>query len=171
MQLQGKTILITGIGGFIGSHFAKKAKAIGMKVKGLQRSEDQAQIARELGAEVFIGDITDSIATQKACQDVDIVLHTAAVVKESGSIAYFRKVNVDGSLNMAIAAKQAGVKMFVHISSVMVYGFNYVEQITEEGILSGENNAYCQTKIESEQKLIEFNSINDIGSNTSLVKE
>ena len=163
MKLAGKTVLITGIGGFIGSHLAQRAMTIGMKVKGLQRSEHNLQNLRQLGAEVILGDITDPIAVEKACKGVDIVLHTAAVVKETGSMAYFRKVNVEGSLNMAIAAKKASVQMFVHLSSVMVYGFNYVDRINEEGELSGDNNAYCQTKIESEQELIKFNETNNIG--------
>lgn len=158
MNLKNKTLLITGIGGFIGLRTAEIALAQGIKVRGLQRSEDKAKEAQRLGAEVIIGSVTDPAAAQKVCQGVDIVLHTAAIVKEGGSPKYFHEVNVGGSVNMATAAKNAGVKTFVHLSSVMVYGFNFPNGVTEDGPLCGENNPYCQTKIESEKELLKLNA-------------
>jgi nucleoside-diphosphate-sugar epimerase len=59
---------------------------------------------------------------------------------------------------MAQAAKNAGVKTFVHLSSVMVYGFNYPDRVTEEEPLRGQNNPYCQTKIEAEKELLQLNA-------------
>ncbi|AOX01780.1 oxidoreductase [Moorena producens PAL-8-15-08-1] len=163
MNLKKKTLLITGIGGFIGLRAAELALAQGMKVRGLQRSEDKAKKAQQLGAEVIVGSITDPVAAQKACQGVDIVLHTAAVVKEGGSLKHFQEVNVGGSVNMATAAKTAGVKTFVYLSSVMVYGFNFPKGVTEQGPLCGESNPYCQTKIESEKELLKLNTPPDFG--------
>ena len=163
MNLNHKTILITGIGGFIGLRAAELALTKGMKVRGLQHSEAKAQIAQRLGAEVVLGSVTDSVAADKACQGVDIVLHTAALAKENGSLEDFRQVNVGGTVNMARTAKQAGVKTFVHLSSVMVYGFNYPGLMTEDMPLNGENNPYCQSKIESEQALLPLNAPPDLG--------
>jgi len=147
MNFQDKTLLITGIGGFIGLRAAEIALSRGMKVRGLQRSPEKAKAAQKLGAEVIVGSITDPAAAAKACQGVDIVLHTAANAEAGGAMEEFREVNVGGTINMAKAAKDAGVKAFVHLSSVMVYGFNYPKYVTEEGPLCGENNPYCQTKI------------------------
>ncbi|HAJ62397.1 MAG TPA: oxidoreductase [Cyanobacteria bacterium UBA8543] len=158
MNLSEQTLLISGIGGFIGLRAAEIAIAQGMKVRGLQHSEAKAKKAQKLGAQVTIGSVTDPIAAKKACQGVDIVLHTASIVKESGSLDDFRVVNVGGTVNMARTAKNAGVKTFVHLSSVMVYGFNYPDGVTEDGPLCGENNAYCQTKIEGEKELLKLNS-------------
>lgn len=163
MNLKNKTLLITGIGGFIGLRAAELAIAQGMKVRGLQRSEDKAKKARELGAEVIVGDITDPAAAEKACVGVDIVLHTAAILKEGGEFKLFHDINVGGTMNLAKAAKDAGVKTFVHLSSVMVYGFNYPNRVTEEGPLRGENNPYCRTKIESEKELLKLNAPPDFG--------
>ena len=163
MNLKKKTLLITGIGGFIGLRAAELALARGMKVRGLQRSEDKAKKAQQLGAEVIVGSITDLSAAKQTCQGVDIVLHTAAIVKEGGSLKDFREVNVGGTINMAKAAKNAGVKTFVHLSSVMVYGFNFPDRVTEEGSLCGESNLYCQTKIESETELLKLNNPPDFG--------
>lgn len=157
MNISDQTLLITGIGGFIGLRSAELALAHGMKVRGLQHSEEKAKKAQQLGAEVIVGSVTDPAVAKKACQGVDLVLHTAAVVRESGPLDHFRKVNVGGTINMAKASKNAGVKTFVHLSSVMVYGFNYPDRITEEGPLRGENNPYCQTKIEAEKELLKLN--------------
>ncbi|RCJ33541.1 oxidoreductase [Nostoc minutum NIES-26] len=161
MNLQNKTLLITGIDEFIGLRAAELAIAQGMKVRGLQTSSDKE--AQNLGAEVIIGNVTDPTIAQKVCQGVDIVLHTAQVTQEAGSLKHFREINVGGTVNIAKAAKNAGVKTFVHLSSVMVYGFNYVDGITESGPLSDENNPYCQTKIEAEAELLPLNVPPDFG--------
>lgn len=163
MNLQNKTLLITGIDDFIGCRAAELAIAQGMKVRGLQSSPHVNKTAQDLGIEIIVGEITDANIAQKVCQGVDIVLHTAQIAQEGGSIKEFRSVNVAGTLNIAKAAKNAGVKTFVHLSSVMVYGFNYPDGVTETGTLSGENNSYCQTKIEAETELLPLNSPPDFG--------
>ncbi len=133
MNLKNKTLLITGIDEFIGLRTAELAIAQGMKVWGLQSSTEYNKKAQNLGINVIVGSITDPITAQKACQGVDIVLHTAQIAQEAGPINHFREINVGGTVNMAKAAKQAGVKTFVHLSSVMVYGFNYPDGVTESG--------------------------------------
>ncbi|BAY48509.1 NAD-dependent epimerase/dehydratase [Scytonema sp. HK-05] len=163
MNLNNKTLLITGIGGFIGSRTAELAIAKGMKVSGLQDASDKNKKAQNLGAKVIYGNVTDPASAQMACQGVDIVLHTAEIAKEGGSLDQFREINVSGTINMAQAAKNAGVKTFVHISSVLVYGFNYPDRVAEDGPLCGEKNAYCQTKIEAEKALLELNDPANFG--------
>ncbi|MEH2069109.1 MAG: NAD(P)-dependent oxidoreductase [Nostoc sp.] len=162
MNLKNQTLLITGINEFVGLRAAELAIAQGMKVRGLQSSTEN-QKAQNLGVEVITGSIIDSTIAQKACQGIDIVLHTEQITQEAGSINHFRDVNVGGTVNIAKAAKQAGVKTFVHLSSVMVYGFDYPDGVTETGLLSGENNPYCQTKIEAETALLELNTLPDFG--------
>ncbi|MDH6083549.1 NAD-dependent epimerase/dehydratase family protein [Umezakia ovalisporum] len=163
MNLQDKTLLITGIDEFIGLRAAELAVAQGMKVRGLQTSTEVNKTAQNLGIEIIVGNIIDANIAQKACQGVNVVLHTAQIAQETGTIKEFHTVNVGGTVNMAKAAKNAGVKTFVHLSSVLVYGFNYADGITEAGTLSGENNPYCQTKIEAETELLPLNSPPDFG--------
>ncbi|WP_066380765.1 MULTISPECIES: NAD(P)-dependent oxidoreductase [unclassified Anabaena] len=162
MNLQNKTLLITGIDEFIGLRAAELAIAQGLKVRGLQSSKN-SDAAQKLGAEVIVGSITDAAVAKKACQGVDIVLHTAQITEEAGPIKQFQEVNVDGAVNIAKAAKSSGVKTFVHLSSILVYGFDYSDRITESGQLSGSNNPYCQTKIAAEAELLPLNSPPDFG--------
>lgn len=163
MKISDCTLLISGIDDFVGFRTAELAIAQGMKVRGLQSSADNAKKTQNLGAEVIVGSITDPVTAQKACQGVDIVLHTAELAEEVGSIKKFREINVDGTINIFNAAKNAGVKTFVHLSSVMVYGFNYPNNVTEESPLSANNNPYCQTKIEAEEALLKLNTSPDVG--------
>ncbi|MBD2449332.1 NAD(P)-dependent oxidoreductase [Nostoc sp. FACHB-152] len=162
MNLENKTLLITGIDDFIGLRAAELAIAQGMKVRGLQSSSDR-NIAQNIGVEIIVGNITDPKIAQKACQGVDIVLHTAQLTQEAGPIKEFREINVNGTINIAKAAKNAGVKTFVHLSSTLVYGFDYPNNVTESGPLSSDNNPYCQTKIEAEIELLPLNSPPDFG--------
>jgi nucleoside-diphosphate-sugar epimerase len=156
MHLHKKLLLITGVGGFIGSRTAEQALQRGMSVRGLQHSLDKAKKSQTLGIEVVLGSVTDPAAARTACEGVDLVIHTAAIAKEGGTLKDFRDVNVGGTVTMAKAAKAAGVRVFVHLSSVMVYGFHYPNLVTEDGALQGEQNPYCQTKIESEQELLKL---------------
>ncbi|MBF0349931.1 MAG: NAD(P)-dependent oxidoreductase [SAR324 cluster bacterium] len=157
MKLKGKRIFITGIGGFIGKRFAEIALEQGMTVTGIDISDSALVDIRRMGIDATLGDITDYQQMRQLITDVDIVFHTAAIVKEGGTMQSFRKINVEGSYNVAKAAKMNGCPTFVHLSSVMVYGFNFPAQITEEGPFRGENNPYCQTKIESERVVMALN--------------
>ncbi len=163
MNLTDKTLLITGIGGFIGLRTTEIAIAKGLKVRGLEKDAELAKKAQKLGAEVIVGSVTDSSIAQKACEDVEIVLHTEEVAKEGGSIKEFSQVNIDGTINIAKAARNAGIKNFVHLSTALVYGFDYPENVTEKEQLVKERNPYCQTKIEAEKALQQLNSSRDFG--------
>jgi nucleoside-diphosphate-sugar epimerase len=156
MLLEGKTLAVTGVGGFIGLRAAELAIGRGLRVRGLDLSA-AAERARRVGAETLVGDITDPQAMAELCRGADAVLHTAGVVKEGGPLGLFRRVHVQGTRNAATAARAAGVQTFVHLSSVLVYGFRYPDGATEETPRNGDNNPYCQTKIESEDALLPLN--------------
>ncbi|CDN14359.1 oxidoreductase [Richelia intracellularis] len=106
MTIKNKTILITGIGQFLGLRTAEKMIAQGLKVRGLHDNKKQAEKAKNIGAEVIIGDINDTVIAKKACQGVDVVIHTHELAKEGGEIKEFRQVNVNGTINIAKAAKK-----------------------------------------------------------------
>ncbi|MGH7438015.1 MAG: NAD-dependent epimerase/dehydratase family protein, partial [Polyangiaceae bacterium] len=149
MQLDGATLSVTGVGGFIGRRLAERALSRGMKVRGLDQSESAA---RELhGVDVVVGDVCDPAAARAACAGADVVVHTAAVVREDGLRELYQRVNVGGTGQMVAAAREAGARRFVQLSSVMVYGYRFPPGVTEDGPLRGEGNPYCETKIESER--------------------
>jgi nucleoside-diphosphate-sugar epimerase len=159
VELRSTRLFISGIGGFIGRRLAERALERGLPVAGLEISEAAAEAASAVlgpGAEVRAGDVRESAALAATIAGADVVVHTAAIVREDGDMEEFRRTNVQGPVAVARAAATAGADLFVHLSSVMVHGFSFPDEVDEDGPLRGENNAYCQTKIESEAALAEL---------------
>lgn len=152
------TIAITGIGGFIGLRMAERALALGWQVQGLDHSLAAAERAHALGIQVTVGDVNDAKAVRTALTGADLVFHTAAIVEEDGPREAYERVNVEGTRSVCGIARELGVSRFVHLSSVMVYGFEYPEDVGEEGPLDGQGNVYNDTKLASERVALSFNS-------------
>lgn len=148
-----KNICITGIGGFIGNRLAELFSEKGAIVSGIEIDPEKVKNLQNKGFTVYQGSTNDNQLLGKALEGCDIVLHTAAIVREGGNLEEFRSVNVQASVEIAKIAKNLGVQVMVHFSSVMVYGFTYPPFITENGELRGEDNPYCITKIEGEREL------------------
>jgi nucleoside-diphosphate-sugar epimerase len=161
--MNDKTLLITGIGNFVGRRAAEMAIARGIEVRGLEDCEQKASSAKALGIPVTIGSTTEPKILERVCQGIDIVFHSQYILDPGGAIEKLRPVNVDGSANMAKAAQQAGVKTFILLSSIAVYGFEYPDQITEEIPLQRQKNGFCQALIEAEHKVLQFNSPPNFG--------
>jgi nucleoside-diphosphate-sugar epimerase len=142
---------ITGAAGFIAKALAVRAHMAGHQVRGLDLSPAGEGFFRDLRGEYRVGDITDAAAARGFAQGLDRIYHTAAVVKESGPWALFERVNVGGTQAVLAAARAAGVREFVHFSTVMVYGFAYPDGVDETAPLDGAGNPYCTTKIQAEQ--------------------
>lgn len=145
------TVGITGTG-FIGTALARRLRAAGVAVRGVDLHPDPTWDALE--ASTMAGDITNAADMAAFCTGLDTVVHTAALVAESGDLAVFEAINVDGPVTVATLARAAGVRRFVHLSSVMVYGFDYPDGIDETGPTDGAGNPYCITKIASEQAVL-----------------
>jgi nucleoside-diphosphate-sugar epimerase len=116
-------VLITGANGFVGRALCAKAHADGLFIKGAVRS---VQTLADDIESVVISEI-DGNTDWHALQGINVVVHLAARVhimddRASDPLQAFRKVNVDGTLNLAKQAALAGVQRFVFISSIKVNG-------------------------------------------------
>ena len=127
--------LVTGIAGFIGSNIARTLLELGQNVVGLdnfssgyQRNIDQAIAEGRAGEGMFRlihGDIEDFAVCKDACQEVDYVIHQAAVGSVPRSMEdpiAVNRTNVDGFVHMLTAARDAGARRFVYASSCAMYG-------------------------------------------------
>lgn len=120
--------LVTGGAGFIGSHLVDALVASGGRVRVLDdfssgRRENLEDTADRI--EILEGDVSDAAAVTRAVAGVDYIFHEAALASVPKSVDDPRRnhrVNVDGTLNLLLAAKDAGVKRFVLASSAAVYG-------------------------------------------------
>jgi UDP-N-acetylglucosamine 4-epimerase len=127
--------LVTGAAGFIGSHLVEALLGLDQHVVALDnlstgyRHNIDEVLARTAGTRgtfrLIEGDIRDAELCLHACENVDYVLHQAALGSVPRSIVdpqLYHEVNVDGFVHMALAAREAGVKRFVYASSSAVYG-------------------------------------------------
>lgn len=131
-----RTWLITGVAGFIGSNLLETLLKLDQRVVGLdnfatghQRNLDEVQCqvsSEQWSAFNFIqGDIRNLEDCQKACAGADYVLHQAALGSVPRSIndpITTNSTNIDGFLNMLVAARDAGVKSFTYAASSSTYG-------------------------------------------------
>lgn len=153
------TIAITGIGGFIGLRMAERARELGWSVRGLDLSPQAAERARLAGAEIIVGSVNDIEAVQRTVAGADIVFHTAAIVEEDGPRELYERVNIEGTRMVATVASKVGARYFVQLSSVMVYGFDYPQDVAEDGPVDGDANIYNETKLRSEVIALEFDRV------------
>lgn len=120
----GPAVLLTGASGFVGRAIQKDLVVRGHAVRAATRRA--ASLAA--GSEVFeIDGIDGTTRWQDGLEGVQVVIHSAARVhvmndQEAEPLAAFRKVNVDGTLNLARQAAAAGVRRFIFISSIKVNG-------------------------------------------------
>src|ERR1043165_1538620 len=120
--------LITGVAGFIGSSLARAVFAQGDQVRGIDnlstgKRENIAEIAGKM--DFREADLGDLAALHDACRGVDYVFHEAAIPSVPKSVldpVGSNRANVDGTVHLLIAAKEASVKRVVYAASSSAYG-------------------------------------------------
>ena len=146
-------LLVTGANGFVGKPLCAKFFRNGHTVRALIRSVNTEV---DYFVEPIVGSIDTDAVWISALNDVDVVIHLAArvhVMQDTAAdpLAEFRKVNVAGTLNLALQAAAAGVKRFVFVSSVKVNGeYTLPGQAFTESDFPAPQDAYGMSKHEAE---------------------
>jgi len=150
-------VLITGAGGFIGSHLVDCQLKQGHEVRAVDLHLDllQHQSANS-HLEALQGNITDESFVKQIVTGVDIVYHLASAhLDVSLSDEHYHRVNVGGTLSLLEAARQASVKRFVHCSSVGVIG-DVENPPANETTECNPTNIYERTKLEGEREALAY---------------
>jgi UDP-N-acetylglucosamine/UDP-N-acetyl-alpha-D-glucosaminouronate 4-epimerase len=153
--------LITGIAGFIGSALARAVLEAGGEVRGLDnlstgKRENLAEIAQWV--DFRQGDLLDVRAVNEACQGVDYVFHEAAIPSVPRSVldpVANNQANVDGTLNVLVAARDAKVKRVIYAASSSAYG-DTPTLPKHEGMLPSPISPYAVAKLAGEHYMASF---------------
>lgn len=154
-------VLVTGGAGFIGSHLTERLVREGHQVRVLDnlstgKRENLASVAGDV--ELVVGDVRDEQATAEAARGVELVFHEAAIVSVPYSVSHPREtmaVNLTGTLNVLLAARDAGARRLVFACSAAVYG-EEPELPKREGMKPTPLSPYGVEKIGGEQYLRAF---------------
>lgn len=145
-SLADRKIFLTGANGFIGRAMTQRFRELGATVTGVDLIADP-------GNGVVNGSTTDPAAWADALDGVDTVVHLAALVSTVIPVETAWDVNVLGTKRVIDAAVDAGVRRFVHLSSIAAYGWEFPDHVTEDypARVTGGLSTYVDTKTNSEQ--------------------
>src|ERR1700680_5134904 len=153
--------LVTGAAGFIGSSLVRALLERGDEVRGIDnfangRTENQTEMLGRM--DLPEADILDLDAMHKACAGVDYVLHEAAIPSVPKSVLDplgSNRANVDGTVNVLVAARDAKVKRVVYAASSSAYG-DTPTLPKHEGMKPDPISPYAVAKLASERYMISF---------------
>ena len=147
-------MLVTGATGLVGSHLVKALQERGDAVRALVRDPERARSLLHSNNEVELvkGDLLDLDSLGRAAQGVEVVYHCAAQVAlpyQGDRLKIFR-TNVEGTRNALQAAEEAGIKRFVFVSSVAIYG-DPNEPLVREDHPKNPKGPYAESKVLAEE--------------------
>jgi predicted dehydrogenase/nucleoside-diphosphate-sugar epimerase len=147
-----RTVLVTGASGFIGTRVAEVLHlGLGWKVRGLVHSPSGAARLARLPVEMVQGDLKSPADMARAVAGCDAVVH-CAVGTAYGQRREIFAVTVGGTRNLAEAAREAGVKRFVHLSSIAVHGNDVRGDLDETTpIRPPRGDDYSESKAKAEE--------------------
>jgi 3beta-hydroxy-delta5-steroid dehydrogenase/steroid delta-isomerase len=162
------TVLVTGGSGFVGGNFVRTLLSKGYKVKSFDivpSSEEHPNL------EIITGNICDKSVVEKACEGVDTVFHTAAIIGLKGGRAVSKEyrdqsyaINVEGTKNLLHALQKAGGKRFVYTASNSVVLEGKPVTLAKETMpyTNRFNDLYTETKVVAEKWVLEQNGKNGV---------
>jgi NAD dependent epimerase/dehydratase len=162
---KNKKILVTGAGGFIGSHLVERLVSLGAQTRALVHYNSAGswgwldESSAKADIEVFQGDVRDHDSIQRAIAGVDVVFHLAALIaipySYQASLSYVR-TNIEGTLNVMQSAYHGNVELVVHTSTSEVYGTARSVPISESHPLQSQS-PYAASKIGADKIAESFN--------------
>lgn len=161
MNWKDKKVLVTGAGGFIASHLVERLVSEGADVRAFVRynSRNDYGMLKLISSDVFSkieimqGDLRDNEAVRNAVKGVDTVFHLGALIAIPYSYVNPREVidvNIMGTLNVLMAARDFGTRRVVHTSTSEVYGTAQYVPIDEKHPLQGQS-PYSASKISADR--------------------
>lgn len=169
MELKGKSVLITGADGFIGSHLTEALLKLGCKVRSLSYYNSfnywgwLEQIENLQDIEVVNGDVRDGAFCREISKGIDVIFHLAALIAIPYSYQApqsYVDTNIQGTLNMCLAARDAGAKI-IHTSTSEVYGTAQYVPIDEKHPLQPQS-PYSASKIGADAIAMSFYNAFDL---------
>ena len=148
-------VFITGANGFIGKALAARLRELGAQVTGVD-------LVPDLDNGIVAGSTTDPGTWESALRGCDVVVHTAAIVSNVARLDDAWDVNVLGTQRTLRAAAAAGVKRFVHLSSIAAYGFDYPGQTDEAYPIRVNGHTYTDTKVNGEAVVLAAHAAGEI---------
>jgi nucleoside-diphosphate-sugar epimerase len=146
-----ETILVTGGTGFTGWHLTRSLVGDGQRVRVLVRPASRRDHLEPLRVEMVEGDLRDPASIERAVQGVDRVFHIAAAYRDASlSDAQLAQVNAAGTHTLLEYADRAGVRRFVHCSTIGVHGNVRVPPATETTDLAP-GDGYQRSKLAGEE--------------------
>jgi nucleoside-diphosphate-sugar epimerase len=148
-------VLVTGAGGFIGGALAGRFRELGSQVRGVDliEVEDEGHLT---------ADLTAPGNWQDHAEGCDLVVHTAAVVGFYSSPEGYWETNVAATRHALDAAIAGGAERFVHLSSIVVFGFDFEGVVDERSPVRPNGVHYVDTKIASEQVVLQAHAAGEI---------
>lgn len=157
MNWKEKNVLVTGAGGFIGSHLTEKLVELNANVKAFVRYNSRNDwglielLPRHIKEriEVVPGDLKDPDAVYQTTKNIDIIFHLGSMIAIPYSYVHPRETietNIIGTLNILTAAKENGIEKLVQTSTSEVYGTAQYVPIDEKHMLQGQS-PYSASKI------------------------
>jgi dihydroflavonol-4-reductase len=151
-----RTVLVTGAAGFTGLALARSLARRGQRVRGLVRNRSRASYLEQAGVEIVAGDVRDRATIQEALLGVDTVYHLAAVFRRAGvPDSEYRSVHVDATRQLVECSAAAGVRRFLHCSTVGVHGDVEGQAPAAEDAPFQPGDIYQVTKLEGERMALD----------------
>lgn len=157
--LDGKRCLVTGGGGYLGRNLVAALRARGCTVHVLDRMPRPETTE---GVQWFQGDVRSHADVSSACEDVDTIFHTAAVIEalthaRRAVVRRVESINVGGTKNVIRVARERGVRRLVHTSSIVASFCMNAAGLDESAPYSTAKDLYTTTKIEAERAVLAAN--------------